>query len=136
MILKVLKNRRFWFLWLTLSIIGGVVSYFIIASKDANLIVKNIYFTIEYRDNLKYSSIIAVQNEVDTVNYLHYFKDETKNVDFNFTNLPEGKEVYVLNFNQSKNLAKIAVVSSSTDRINGSYIEYWIWYKFLSRTKK
>lgn len=136
MFLKILKDKRFWLVWLTLSIVGGIAAYFIVKSKDSQLVSENIQYAFEYRDNLKHSSIIAVQSVNDTANYIRYFKNETKIVDFRFTTIPEGKKLYVLNFNEKRTLAKIAVKSSSTDRVNGTYSEYWIWYKFLSQVKK
>lgn len=136
MFFSVLKNRKFWIAWLVLSIVAGVIAYFIVKSKDSDLMNKNLYYATEFRKELKHSSIIAVQSPNDTANYVRYFKGESNIVEFRFTDIPEGTELHVLRFSTSKELAKIAIRSNSTDRVKGTYSEYWIWYKFLTHSKE
>ncbi len=136
MYLQILKDRRFWLGWSILSIMSGVIAYIIIKSKEADLTKDKIYYATEFRHYLKHSSIIAVQSPRDTADYIRYFRNETENVVFKFTNISEGTKLYILNLNKSGNLAKIAIKESSADRVNGGYNEYWIWHEFLSSSKE
>lgn len=128
-----LKQKSFWAAWLILSIIGGVIAYFIIKSKEEDLIQTNVYYAIEFRNDLKHPSIIAVRSSADTANYVSYLKGRSNRVEFRFTDIPQGTELYMINSNPNNNIVKVVVKSISENKFNSTHQEFWIWNKFLSK---
>lgn len=132
MIIKVVKNKNFWFGWLVLSCIGGFIGYILNQRLEENFSNDKIAYVREFREEVKKSSIIVVENKSDTLDYIKYFEKQTGKVNFQFVGLPEGTKVYVLRVSSDEHLVKIAVKWDKKEKIYGSYAEYWIWYEFVS----
>ncbi len=132
---KILKRKEFWFWWFGLSLLGGIISFLYIRTEEAKLTPDKVYYVKEYRKNVYFPSILVVESDRDTANYIRYFKNSEENLQFNSTGIPDGTKLYVLYFNQNKTLAKVYIKWPTPNRIHGSYSKYWVWHEFLTKEK-
>lgn len=126
------KNRTFWIVWLSLSLLGGAIGLYLSNKRNNDLENADIRYVYEFREDVWPPSIIVLDREKYQADYSSYFQGTKYNKQFRFTAIPQGQKVHVLEYTTDSLLAKIAVVYSRSTMRRSAYSEYWIWHEYLT----
>ncbi len=114
-----------------LSLIGGVVGYFL--SEKRNITRENgkIVLIKEYReDYLNKPSVIAIENITDSTEYKRIINHENSTTNIKFSPIEHGSEMILVDTSYC-NFKKIAFKDGEAPMRQDPYSELWIWHEFL-----
>lgn len=126
------KNRNILLaLFITVSLIGAIVGCIVSNSKKTKLDIAKIAYCSEFREHLKYPSIIAIRYLQDSLEYERIIVNDSAVTDLPFIALDEGQKVKILDGSMQK-FKKIALYDENILTHQPQYSEYWIWHEFLN----
>jgi hypothetical protein len=126
---KLFKNKYFWFILGALSLIAGIFSFFRDREKQKFIDQSPIMYCVEFRDSVKYPSVIAITDLHYAEEYVRYFSGESKKHDFRFYGIPDGCEVKILDEKYHGKLVKAVLVGKYPRNV---FKEFWIWFEFVT----
>jgi hypothetical protein len=131
-----MNSKAFWILIVVGTILGGIVGVIMKYNKDSKLENATIKYCYEYRDYIKYPSIVAIEDLSEGANYISYLSNGTGISAFKFSAIFQGQKVYVLDSVSNFPLINIAILFSKASGGRSTYEEVWVWHKFLLMNKK
>jgi hypothetical protein len=101
---KFLLNKKFFIWWFVLSLCGALLSIYI-TNRQEKLIKNSVKCVTKLGHNNK--SILIIDNSHYYSKYLSYIENDIKTLNFYFTILNEGEQIYILDTIQENGLVNI-----------------------------